>query len=468
MNNEIIVYFCFLIAIYAFFVLNPFSILDYFFTIFTFLSIIFIFYYTLILQKNNVDIGKIIRYFCYALILFITFFIIFLILKSLTLYYSKISFTSILLLYIVIFSIIYVLFKDKLITKVEKIEHLKDVIIYLLFFIPCLLIDFIKFISKDIQETHKNTFILFIGLLFIILMYIIYPYFSSLFSEKNIKLIKNKHSLNKSIITYNLEELQTLIEENRYFWQSSLEPYNSLSSAETEEFLYHINKTFDNIHKFALKQMIVTNDNLKELVYEYKDSPDKLEYKIQERINQSFYLKLQYYLDKLKQTLFLRDETSINIKNKLYTYHYGISFWLYLDTNMLNHKENESSLIMSIGSRPSLYFDHLKKELYIEIYDYIDEEKKVKQKRIYQTKNILYQKWNHVVMNYVNGQFDLFINNKLVHSEANVSPYISKSETLQVGSIDNPDIGGISNMNYYEQPLQLSKINSLYSKHNID
>lgn len=464
------IYFCFLIALYAFFMLNPFSILNYFYSIITFLSIILIFYLTFHLKEDpTINIKTIIIYFFYAVIMFAFIFLFFVILRELTHYYSTISFSSVLLLYIIIFSVLYVYYKPNI--SMDTIENLKDVIIYLLFFIPCILIDFIKFISKDIQETNKNTFILFIFLVAIICIYIIYPYLSFGFNDRGIQLIKHKHSLNESIITYDLEQIQEMIKNNSYFWESNIESYSSISSTETQHFIHGLNQSFNNIQKFALNQTLLYEDNLNDLLDKYKDEPDKLKQEIQQKINQSFYLKFQYYLEIIKQKLFISDKASINlgnIENKLYTYHYGISFWLYLDTNMLNNTENKSSLIMSIGSRPSLYFDQLKRQLYIEIYDYVDKENNIQQKRIYKTKNILYQKWNHVVMNYVNGQFDLFINNQLVHSQSNVSPYINKNEELQVGSIENPDIGGISNMVYYDQPLSLSKINNLYYSKKID
>ena len=464
------IYFCFLITLYAFFMLNPFSILDYFYTIITLLSIILIFYLTFYLEEDpTINIKNIIIYFFYAVVIFVFVFLCFIILRELTHYYSTISFSSVLLLYIIVFSVLYVYYKPNI--TIDTIQNLRDVIVYLLFFIPCILIDFIKFASKDIQETNKNTFILFIFLVAIICIYVIYPYLTFTFNDRGIQLIEHKHSLNESIITYDLEQIQEMIENNRYFWESYIESYSSISSTETQNFVHGLNQSFNNIQKFVLNQRLLYEDNLNDLIDKYKDEPDKLKQEIQEKINQSFYLKFQYYLEIIKQKLFISDKANIslgNIQNKLYTYHYGISFWLYLDTNMLNNREDKTSLIMSIGSRPSLYFHHSKQQLYIEVYDYVDKEKNIQQKRIYKTRNILYQKWNHIVMNYVNGQFDLFINNQLVHSQSNVSPYINKDEELQVGSIENPDIGGISNMVYYEQPLSLSKINHLYYGKKID
>ena len=135
------IYFCFLITLYAFFMLNPFSILDYFYSIITLLSITLIFYLTFHLKEDpTINIKKIILYFFYALVMFAFVFLCFVILRELTHYYSTISFSSVLLLYIIIFSVLYVYYKPNI--TIDNIENLKDVIVYLLFFIPCILIDF--------------------------------------------------------------------------------------------------------------------------------------------------------------------------------------------------------------------------------------------------------------------------------------------------------------------------------------
>ena len=65
-------------------------------------------------------------------------------------------------------------------------------------------------------------------------------------------------------------------------------------------------------------------------------------------------------------------------------------------------------------------------------------------------------------MNYDYGVFDLFINGNLVHSVSDVVDFITQKEMLQVGSINNSNIGGISNMYYYEEPIDLEKIQTIY------
>ena len=74
------------------------------------------------------------------------------------------------------------------------------------------------------------------------------------------------------------------------------------------------------------------------------------------------------------------------------------------------------------------------------------EEKKTVE--IYKTKNILYQKWNNMVIKYDRGTMDVFLNGELVGSRPSIAPYMTY-ETIQVGS-NNGLAGGISNVMYYK------------------
>jgi hypothetical protein len=66
---------------------------------------------------------------------------------------------------------------------------------------------------------------------------------------------------------------------------------------------------------------------------------------------------------------------------------------------------------------------------------------------VFQTHNILYQKWNNIVINYDNGYVDVFLNGVLVGSRAGVMPYMS-FDTIVTGAPDGI-MGGICNVNYY-------------------
>jgi hypothetical protein len=143
-----------------------------------------------------------------------------------------------------------------------------------------------------------------------------------------------------------------------------------------------------------------------------------------------------------------------NIKGN--KYHYSISFWIYLFSNPTTIGKDT---ILKYGYRPSMYYDHAKKELSVEI---IQQDNPVV---LYRTSDILYQRWNHVVMNYDYGTFDLFINNNLVSTNSEIVTYVYPDELLQVGFTTNNNLGGITQMLYSEQPLQLNEIGKLYLRH---
>jgi hypothetical protein len=134
-------------------------------------------------------------------------------------------------------------------------------------------------------------------------------------------------------------------------------------------------------------------------------------------------------------------------------YHYAISLWVYFNT-LDNCVEKQT--IVTFGLKPSLYYTPSKSELTVE-----SAKTSNKKEIIYRTNTVLYQRWNHIVMNYSYGKFDLFINNNLV-STRNILPLMSPQEMLIVGSSENSNVGGICNMKYYNIPLTAAKINSIY------
>ena len=70
---------------------------------------------------------------------------------------------------------------------------------------------------------------------------------------------------------------------------------------------------------------------------------------------------------------------------------------------------------------------------------------------VYQTNDIMYQKWNNIVINYDDGFIDLFLNGLLVGSVSGALPYMSFDNI--VAGANKGIVGGICNVNYYRDPL---------------
>jgi hypothetical protein len=80
--------------------------------------------------------------------------------------------------------------------------------------------------------------------------------------------------------------------------------------------------------------------------------------------------------------------------------------------------------------------------------------------QIYENKNILYQKWNNMVINYDGGIMDIFLNGELVSSKGNIAPYM-KYENIKTGEAGGIQ-GGIANVNYFNTILHKNSIITNY------
>tara|TARA_B100001093_G_C26813243_1_gene1008465 strand:- start:224 stop:1738 length:1515 start_codon:yes stop_codon:yes gene_type:complete len=81
--------------------------------------------------------------------------------------------------------------------------------------------------------------------------------------------------------------------------------------------------------------------------------------------------------------------------------------------------------------------------------------------KVYEEKNILFQKWNNYIINYSGGTLDIFINNKLVSSTPNITPIINY-QIVTAGQKDGI-FGGIKNFVYYPNTLNKRQINIVSS-----
>ena len=71
------------------------------------------------------------------------------------------------------------------------------------------------------------------------------------------------------------------------------------------------------------------------------------------------------------------------------------------------------------------------------------------------------QKWHNLVINYIGGTIDIFLNGELVTSEKRMVPY--KTFNSMIVGQDNGISGGICNVIYYPSYISRTKIKSNYA-----
>ena len=368
------------------------------------------------------------------------------------------------------------------------LEYIKN----LIFYIPCLISDFIDFIKEDYKNTPTTVFILFVILVLVSLIYAGSYLYTFKDNTSNVVIVDNpiylnsyvepltKDKLNEKIINtkpfyerylYNLQEKETVkydLSQNIILTDSVIPSYvdkytksfymkEGFTTVMTDETM-PIHLTIDDYDKYILQQAMWTNPAINNII-KNKDASDG---DIGKYINSiienqktlmGYYEKAMLYLSTFNNSNFSKNFVKDLSNNN---YNYSLSFWVYL--NPLSTMKGKD-IILKYGNRPSIYFNNGTNELTMEIINQPDNKEVV----LYRTSSILYQRWNQFVINNKYGEVDLFINSNLVGNYKNAISYsIPSDEVLQVGSTENNDIGGIADVLYYETPLSLKEIRDKY------
>uniref|UniRef100_A0A6C0E412 Uncharacterized protein n=1 Tax=viral metagenome TaxID=1070528 RepID=A0A6C0E412_9ZZZZ len=160
------------------------------------------------------------------------------------------------------------------------------------------------------------------------------------------------------------------------------------------------------------------------------------------------------------------DESGNKVKVTLPTkpgfkYQYGLSFWVYLNAEPPNTNISyaRDTSLLNYGNKPNIRYNantNTFSVLVVSEYQQTREEIVV-----YETNDFPLQRWNNVVINYLGGTMDIFLNGELVKSEISVVPYMSLDK-LVVGEEDGIH-GKVCNIVYFKQPLTTSKMYYLYN-----
>lgn len=367
-------------------------------------------------------------------------------------------------------------------------EFMTDII----FYIPCLINDTLDLIRKYvIKGLPGNTSIITGSVLLIGVFYYLIPFTVKYFKETyGVVLIKKQTELNRTILSIDQDTLNRKVVESKPFPQKQLlrttyggmskESYDNMRNVEVvtpSNMNAHILDQPDNgdnsdevdddqslvsLYKQMIEKPIEWKDELEELVI-----GDDGMHKAMRQIKQ-YNDNKNDFIDQQQNELV----KYINNKNGLttYNYHYGLSMWVYFDSKIAKRdNDNKFGLILNYANKPRLYFNFETKELVVDVEKCKLGGKNGKMKcenvSIYKTKDILYQKWNNIVINYNYGTLDIFINNNLVSTFNDLDPYIDpNNNALTIGSEDNPlPYCGICNVTYNNKPYNLLQIMRIYS-----
>tara|TARA_Y100000389_G_C17423010_1_gene497848 strand:- start:332 stop:1549 length:1218 start_codon:yes stop_codon:yes gene_type:complete len=169
----------------------------------------------------------------------------------------------------------------------------------------------------------------------------------------------------------------------------------------------------------------------------------------------------------LRDPIYLNKKTTLGTFENLtslpngtyeFNYHYAISSWIYLNPQPPNTSEayNRYASLLDYAGKPVIEYNGSLNSLRIRT-----ETGNREIVHVYSTKDITYQKWMNIVINYDGANMDVFINGELVGTQANIAPYMSYDN---VTSGENNGIhGGICNIVYYDKTLSKGDITMTYN-----
>jgi hypothetical protein len=171
-------------------------------------------------------------------------------------------------------------------------------------------------------------------------------------------------------------------------------------------------------------------------------------------------------------------------KEKNRTFNFALSFWIYINKFSVSKNTSYSansgynSDNRNVNMDPNIILNYLDTI----ILKYNNETSNIeifyknhnnKEKRIYQSTDFKFQRWNNIVFNYENGTLDIFINDDLKLSKTNIlfsNNRISTKDALTIGQTnawsnysDDGLNGGIKNVYYYNSNISRTKIHTIYN-----
>lgn len=388
---------------------------------------------------------------------------------------------------------------------------------YLVFIIPCLFGDTVKYIFNQVRHTPKMAYLFLGGEILAITLYFVIPilqkYFytfmpsktdnSTIINSKMQSIKKNQIIIKERIkrikkftasgIGKGKNKLTPIVPEGKIIddtgWTNIISNnlnnpgnekeltnllinYGYMSSSMCTDNPYETDKTkCSNDIKNAIKYIQVYTIELVGLETKLIDSEEELktletELKSSDKLQKSKVLLRDPVYLKNKKFIGNFEEERVNNFEIEYNYSYALNGWFFFRANSLKSictanipgvcsKEANYKSILNYGDKPNILYNSIENKLKIKMNNGKD-----KKPVIYIIDEVPLQKWVNIVVNYDGGVLDVFMDSKLLASYNNVVPYMSQDQ-ITIGDIGGVS-GGVCNVVYFPQSISKERIDMNY------
>jgi len=326
-------------------------------------------------------------------------------------------------------------------------------------YIPCLMVDLAEYIKYEYNLTTKPVLILAAIEAILVGLWVVVPIlFDKIMGLDGIKLLDNPVNLNK----------ETIIGD----FNKTTNPNNSKISIDQ----IYSNMTNAKAMKDIQEEPDDSFDNAPDTSSKHTNPNEPPKSKLFPWLNPYIAWIYDHYKHiTWPKISYSKHPQYTDYKTDRFSYRYALSGWFYINTQPPNTSAAYSvyTNIFNYGNKIRVEYNGKLNSLRViaavaapgqgaTVVTDVTHDTNVNNimVEVFQTNNIIYQKWNNMVINYADGYIDVFLNGILVASISNAVPYMY-FDTIKVGA-KRGILGGMYNVNYYKDILSEKTIKLKY------
>jgi len=379
------------------------------------------------------------------------------------------------LILIVFLGIIAVGLEPILNKKVDRFSYF-NFIYLIIIYIPCLFLDLVKYINKELKLANNVTNLLLVIQIILVILFLAYPtLYNALYFRNNVSLLNEPKYLDTYYEVGSTKFLESKKKSSNFLRSGYSKDigYSDETIEASNLYKKYSNKYTDLMWDISFAN--INNAKMGSTNYIQKVELDKMVYKTErllEKTNDSKHEYERLYNNDISGNY--NNDISGNYNNDIsgnYNagYHndsslvlnYTLSFWFYINPTQQNIITDDWLDVLDYGNKIKVQYGLVNNQNNV-IRFTIREKDKDTFKFIHLESNIPSQKWNNFIFKYYDNKVDIFMNGILRDTLSNV--FINREEynLITLGQ-NNGMTGSICNIIYYPYSLSIDKINQNYA-----
>lgn len=343
--------------------------------------------------------------------------------------------------------------------KVDRFSYF-NFIYLIIIYIPCLFLDFVKYINKELKLANNVTNLLLVIQIILVILFLAYPtLYNALYFRNSVSLLNEPKYLDTYYEVGSTKFLENKKKSSNFLrsgYSKDIE-YSDETIEASDLYKKCSNKYTDLMWDISFAK--INNAKMGSTNYTPQVELDNMEYKATTLLEKKNYSKTEY--ERLYNNDISGTYNTEYHKDSSLVVNYTLSFWFYINPTQQNIITDDWLDVLDYGNKIKVQYGLVNNENNV-IRFTIRENNKDTFKFIHLESNIPSQKWNNFIFKYYDNKVDIFMNGILRDTVSNV--FINREEynLITIGQ-NNGMTGSICNIIYYPYSLSIDKINQNYA-----